>query len=175
MTCPSREELVAVLDGALAPGALAGARCHVEGCAACRAELARLEAAVSALRVGSPAPEPSPFFSTRLAARIASLPPRLVPGTPSPREARLGRGRRAGGLLRAVPWRPVLVGGLAVALAVGAVLVQRGRTAEELAVAARLDLLEDLEVVASVGDVETAEDAEVVAALDRLGPGEGRP
>jgi len=159
MTCPNREELVAVLDGALAPGALAEARRHVEGCAACRAELARLEAAVSALRVGSPAPEPSPFFSTRLAARIASLPPP----------------RRAGGLLRAVPWRPVLAGGLAVALAVGAVLVQRGRTAEELAVAARLDLLEDLEVVASVGDVETAEDAEVVAALDRLGPGEARP
>ena len=159
MTCPSREELVAVLDGALAPGALAEARRHVEGCAACRAELARLEAAVSALRVGSPAPEPSPFFSTRLAARIASLP---APG-------------RAGGLLRAVTWRPVLAGGLAVALAVGAVLGQRGRTAEELAVAARLDLLEDLEVVASVGDVETAEDAEVVAALDRRGPGEGRP
>jgi anti-sigma factor RsiW len=159
MTCPSREELVAVLDGALAPGALAEARRHVEGCAACRGELARLEAALSALRAGSPAPEPSPFFSMRLAARIASLPPP----------------RRAGGLLRAVPWRPVLAGGLAVALAVGAVLVQRGRTAEELAVAARLDLLEDLEVVASVGDVETAEDAEVVAALDRLGPGEGRP
>ena len=159
MTCPSREELVAVLDGALAPGALAEARRHVEGCAACRGELARLEAAVSALRAGSPAPEPSPFFSTRLAARIASLPPP----------------RRAGGLLRAVSWRPVLAGGLAVALAVGAVLVQRGRTAEELAVAARLDLLQDLEVVASVGDVETAEDAEVVAALDRLGPGEGRP
>jgi anti-sigma factor RsiW len=158
MTCPSQEELVAVLDGALAPGALAGARRHVEGCAACRGELARLEAAVSALRAGSPAPEPSPFFSTRLAARIASLPPR----------------RRAGGLLRAVPWRPVLAGGLAVALAVGAVLVQRGRTAEELAVAARLDLLQDLEVVASVGDVETTEDAEVVAALDRLGPGDGR-
>ena len=159
MTCPSGEELVAVLDGALAPGALAEARRHVAGCAACRGELARLEAALSALRAGSPAPEPSPFFSMRLAARIASLPPP----------------RRAGGLLRAVPWRPVLAGGLAVALAVGAVLVQRGRTAEELAVAARLDLLEDLEVVASVGDVETAEDAEVVAALDRLGPGEGRP
>ena len=159
MTCPNREELVAVLDGALAPGALAEARRHVEGCAACRGELARLEAAVAALRAGSPAPEPSPFFSMRLAARIASLPPP----------------RRAGGLLRAVPWRPVLAGGLAVALAVGAVLVQRGRTAEELAVAARLDLLEDLEVVASVGDVETAEDAEVVAALDRLGPGEARP
>ena len=143
----------------VAPAALAEARRHVEGCAACRSELDRLDAAVTALRAGSPAPEPSPFFSTRLAARIASLPPP----------------RRAGGLLRAVPWRLLAAGGLASALALGAVLVQRGRTAEELAVAARLELLEDLEVVASVGDVETAEDAEVVAALDRLGPGEGRP
>jgi hypothetical protein len=68
-----------------------------------------------------------------------------------------------------------VAGGVAAALAVGLLLVQRGRTAQELALAARLDLLEDLEVVASVGDVETPEDAEVVAALDRLGPGEGRP
>jgi anti-sigma factor RsiW len=159
MTCPDREALVAVLDGALAPSALAEARRHVEGCAACRGELARLEAAVAALRAGSPAPEPSPFFATGLAARIASLPPP----------------RRGLALWRAVPWRLVLAGGAAATLALGVVLVQRSRTAEELAVASRLELLEDLEVVASVGEVETAEDADVVAALDRLAPGEGRP
>ena len=76
MTCPTREELVAVLDGALAPDALAKARRHVGGCDRCRAELARLEAGVALLRAGSPAVEPSPFFATRLAARLAAEPPR---------------------------------------------------------------------------------------------------
>ncbi len=157
MTCPSREELVAVLDGALAPGALAGARAHVEGCTTCRAELSRLEAGVAALRAGSPSPEPSPWFATRLAARLAA--------EPAPRR----------GLLGSLPWRLVLAGGAAAALALGVVLVQRGRSAPDLALVDRLELLEDYEVVASLGDVESAEDAAVVAALDRLGPGEGRP
>ncbi|HEY6098232.1 MAG TPA: zf-HC2 domain-containing protein, partial [Anaeromyxobacter sp.] len=150
MTCPSREDLVAVLDGDVAPAALAEARRHLDGCGACRAELARLEAGVALLRAGSPAPEPSPWFATRLAARVAALPPP----------------RRRLAFLRAVPWRLVGAGGLAAAVALGVVLVRHERTAHELAIADRLELLEDYEVVASLGDVESADDAEVVAALD---------
>jgi anti-sigma factor RsiW len=160
MTCPSREDLVLLLDEELAPDALAAARAHVDGCGACRGELARLEAGIALLRAGSPAPEPSPWFATRLEARLAALPP--------PR-----RGLAA--LLPAVPWRLVAVGGAAAILAAGVVLVNRARTADQLALAARLELLEDYEVVASVGDVESAEDAAVVAALDRLPGREGRP
>jgi anti-sigma factor RsiW len=159
MTCPSHEELVGLLDGALTPEALAAARTHVAGCGACRAELSRLEAGVTFLRAGSPAPAPSPWFTSRLAARLAALPPR----------------RDRTGLLSVVPWRLLAVGGAAAALAVGVVLVHRARTAEQLALAERLELLEDYEVVASVGDVESAEDAAVIAGLDELPGREGRP
>jgi hypothetical protein len=151
MTCPSREDLVGLLDDALAPEALAAARTHVSGCGACRAELSRLEAGLGLLRAGSRAPEPSPWFATRLQARLAALPPRR---------------RGLGALLPHVPWRLLAVGGTAAILAAGLVLVQRARTADQLALADRLELLEDYEVVSSLGDVETAEDAAVVAALD---------
>ena len=161
MTCPGSDVLVGLLDGALPPPALAAARAHVDGCAACRAALARLAAGATALRAGSRAPEPSPFFAARLAARIAALPPRR-------------RGLRR--LLPAHGLRLALAAAAAVAIAGGASFaVLRGRGAEEAAVAERLDLLLDYEVVASVGDVEGEDDAAVVAALDELEPREGRP
>ena len=51
---------------------------------------------------------------------------------------------------------------------------RRSRAARQ--VAQHLELLEDYEVVASLGDVETPEDAAVVASLDELTPRrEGRP
>lgn len=162
MTCPRREDLVALLDDALAPPARAAARRHLDACAACAAELARLEAGVAALRAGSPAPEPSPWFATRLAARLAAEPP------PRRGLARLLRGR---------PWRLAAAGAAALALAAGVLVVRRGGTGDEAtALAEQLELLEDLEVVASVGDVESADDAAVVALLDQLSPREeGRP
>lgn len=158
MTCPSGEELVLVLDGALPEAALAEARGHVEGCASCRAELARLGAGVALLRAGSPGVEPSPYFSARLAARLAGPPV-------SP--------RGLGALLRP-RWRLAAVAGVAAAAAAGLLVTQRVRVPDEFAVAERLELLEDYEVVASVGDVESAEDAEVILALDRLAR-RGRP
>jgi anti-sigma factor RsiW len=163
MTCPTREELVAVLDGELAPDALAAARRHAGACTACQAELARLESTAALLRAGSPAPEPSPFFSTRLAARLAAEAPR-----------RRGLAAR----LAVHPWRLAVAGGLAVALAAGVTAgvytVQRARSADELAVAERLELLEDLEVVASLDEVEGPDDVAVIAALTPGAP-EGRP
>lgn len=170
MTCPTREELVAMLDAALVPGAaspreagrapdaLAAVRGHVDGCPACRGELARLEAGVAALRAGSPPVEPSPFFAVRLAARLAAEPP--------PRRRGLAG---LAGVLGRTPWRLAAAGGLAAALAVGIVLVQRTRSADELAVADRLELLEDLEVVASLGDVDGPDDVAIIAALGDAG------
>lgn len=179
MTCPTREELVAVLDGALAPDALAAARGHVEACAGCRAELARLEAAVALLRVGSPAPAPSPDFAARLAARLAAEPaprPGRAVGWRSGDDAPRRRGLAA---LLAPRWRLAAAAALAAAVAaavLGARAVHRARSeAEELAVAERLDLLENLEVVASVGEVETPDDVAVIAALGDPRSGEGRP
>ena len=164
MTCPRREELVALLDGALAPEALAAARRHADGCAACRAELDRLGEGIAALRAGSPAAEPSPRFAARLEARLAALPPR-----------RRGLARLLPAFL--APEHPLQFAALggAVALAVSAALlvVPRHR-GDELSLADELSLSEDYEVVASVGDVESADDAAVVAALDELGR-EGRP
>ena len=163
MTCPRREELVALLDGALAPGAEAEARRHADGCAACRAELERLSAGIAALRAGSPAAEPSPVFATRLEARLAALPPRrrglarLLPDFFAPSH----------------PWRLAALGG-AAALAAAAALLAVPRHRDELSLADELSLSEDYEVVASVGDVESADDVAVVAALDQLGRG-GRP
>jgi anti-sigma factor RsiW len=163
MTCPTREELVAVLDDALAPDARAAARRHVDGCGRCRAELARLESGVALLRAGSPAVEPSPFFATRLAARLAAEPPR----------------RRGLSFYLGTPWRLAAAGGLAAVVvagvAAGVVQARHVRSAEELAVAERLDLLEDLEVVASVGEVDGPDDVAAIAALDEKAPREGRP
>ena len=160
MTCPGSDVLVALLDDALPPDALARARAHAGGCAACRAALARLEAGAAALRAGSRAPEPSPYFAARLAARLAAEP------------------RRPRGLRRLLPargWRIAFAAAAAVVIAGGVALNERARGAEEAAVAERLELLLDYEVVASVGDVEDADDAAVVAALDELSAREGRP
>jgi hypothetical protein len=44
----------------------------------------------------------------------------------------------------------------------------------ELGTAAQLDLLQEYETVASVGEVETPEDAAVIAALDTLERGGSR-
>ena len=62
----------------------------------------------------------------------------------------------------------------AAGVALFAVHLQRE---EERQVAAHLELLLDYEAVSSLGDVESAEDAAVVAALDDVAPGvpEGRP
>jgi len=153
MTHPT-DDLTALLDGALAPARRAEVEAHLHACGACRAERARLAGALALLSALPPPPEPSPLFTTRLAARLAR--------EPAP---------AAGLLARLFAWRwrlAVPVAGLAAAAAV-AVLTVRHQRAEELALAADLDLLENYEVVASLGDVETEEDAAVVASLDLLG------
>jgi len=153
MTHPT-DDLTALLDGALTPDRCAEVEAHLRACGACRAERDRLAGALALLGALPPPPGPSPLFTTRLAARLAREP------APS-----------SGVLARLLAWRwrlAVPVAGLAAAAAV-AVLTVRHQRAEELALAADLDLLENYEVVASLGDVETEEDAAVVASLDLLG------
>ena len=154
----AREELTALLDGALDPARRSEVEAHLAACAACRAECDRLAAALLALRALPAPPAPSPAFEARFWARLA-------------REA--DRPRGALGRLAALRWRLVgPIAGAAAAAAVAAVVVVRQR-ADEAGMARNLELLDQYELVASLGDVEGSEDVEVVAHLDELG--EGRP
>ena len=160
------EDLTALADGALPPARAEQVREHLGSCAACRAELDRLAAAAAALRRLPPAPEPSPLFAARLAARLA-------------REGRPRRsfGARLAAWLDPAPLRWKLAAPAAAAVLAGGVVFAavRIQRAEERAVAENLDLLLEYEAVSSLGDVASAEDAAVVAMLDELAPAEGKP
>jgi anti-sigma factor RsiW len=154
-----QEDLTALADGALPPARAGEVRNHLAGCEACRAELARIVATVSALAALPPAPEPSPWFATRLTARLEA------------------EARRPSGLARflaafAPRWRIAVPAGLAVVAASIGLVAMRAKTASERELAAHLELLEDYELVASLDLVESPEDATLVAHLDEL---EGRP
>ncbi len=156
------EDLTALLDGALAPDQAARVRDHLAGCAACRAQEARLRGAVAALSALPPAPDLPPFFGARLEARLRE-------------ERSRPRGLRwLAGLAAAIP-HPRLVamaGGAVAAALVAGVLVSSWR--DTRAMVKDLDLLQDYETASALG-VDTPEDALIVAQLDRLEPEEGRP
>lgn len=144
------EDLTAFADGALPPEQRAEVALHLERCAKCRAERDRIAGTLAALaRLPAP-PEPSRQF-------VAGL------------EARLARERRPALFARFARWRwRLALPAAATAALVAFAVVERGRAARERDVAAHLDLLEDYVVVAGLGDVESAEDAEIVAHLDEL-------
>jgi anti-sigma factor RsiW len=134
---------------------------HLSGCAACRAEEARLQGAVALLAALPPPPSPSPFFATRLEARLRA-------------EAARPRGLLA--RLAALRWQ--VIGPLAgvaaaagVALAIG---LHRPPLREDQLFAANLPLLEDYDTASALG-VDDPDDVQVVAQLDRLERREGRP
>lgn len=143
------EDLTAFVDGALAPERHAAVARHLEGCAACRGEHDRIGGALAALARLPPPPPPSPAFAAGLEARLAT-----------PRRPTLAE--------RLVAWRWRLALPAAAAAALAAVLVVRAQGARDADVAANLELLEDYVVVAGLGDVETAEDAAIVAHLHEL-------
>jgi len=152
-------DLTALVDGALPPERAEAVRRHLAACAGCAAEERRLRGAVALLAALAPAPEPSPFFAARLEARLRAE------GT-----------RRAGWLARlvALRWRlAVPAAALAAAALVTTASIRQAR-GRERAMAEQLELLEDYEAVASLGDVEAAEDVQVIADLDAL-EREGRP
>lgn len=154
------EELTALLDDALAPDEERAVRSHLAGCASCRAEEARLRGAVALLGALPPAPPPSPAFAAGLEARL---------------QAERGRGPGLLERLLGRRWRLAIPVAAAAAVTVVAGISVRHDRARERDVAAQLDLLEDFAVVASLGDVETAEDAEVVAHLHELAAAGVRP
>ncbi len=151
------DDLSALLDGALDPAARRTVESHLAGCAACRAEHGRIRLALQALERLPAPPEPSPWFAGRLAARLADEP---------------RRGWR--GLLAAWRWRLAVPAAGLAAVALAGVLMVRHERGLELGAAAELELLQEYETVASVGDVETPEDAELIAHLDTLERGGAR-
>ena len=159
MTHP-RADLTALLDGALPPDRAEELRRHLAGCPDCAAEERRLRGALSLLGALPPAPEPSPFFATRLEARLREE-----------REKRVGFFAR----LVAARWKLAVPAAALAAAALVTTAVLRHAHARELAVAEQLELLEDYEAVASLGDVDSPEDAMVVAQLDDLERAEGTP
>ncbi|HYQ80392.1 MAG TPA: zf-HC2 domain-containing protein, partial [Anaeromyxobacteraceae bacterium] len=150
-------ELTALLDGALDPARRAEVEAHLRACADCAAGRDRLAAALSALGALPAPPAPSPSFEARFYARLAREGHR--PGGPLAR-------------LAALRWRVIApLAGVATAAAVAAVVVVRQR-ADLAGMARNLELLDQYELVASLGDVD-GPDVEVVAHLDELG--EARP
>ncbi len=147
------DRLGAWLAGSL-PAAEAGeVRRHLASCTACAEELGLLQAGTSIV-APLPAALPRLGFAARVAARATELHPRPI-GAPW--------------------WRWAFGGGLA-ATAAAAVAVLIARPAprpneEELMVAQRLELFEDLSVVQNQ---DALRDLEVVSVLHTLTP-EGKP
>jgi len=153
-----RDDLTALLDGALDPARKAEVEAHLSACDSCRGEHDRLARVLGFMATLPPPPEPSSAFNRTFWKRVDAEPPRQ-------------RGLME--LMRSARW-PV-AGALAGAVAAAAVVLvsHHGALRDQRELAAHLDLFENYEVVASVGAVKTAEDAEVIAHLDELA--EGRP
>lgn len=144
--------LLAYLDGALPPPQRDALAAHLAGCPDCEGELSLLREGRAVLPAG-PSSEPRPGFALRVASNARARPAR-----------RLGLGVR---------W--ALGGGFAVAgLAAAAALIavgHRPQPSEDLRVARRLELYEDMAVMQHQ---QALEDLDVVAVLHTL-PREARP
>lgn len=111
MDCQKFEEQMMEATGAESTGveALAELRAHTAQCASCAQQLKELRSLMGLLDTWQ-APEPSPFFGTRLNARVNEL---------KAQESQTMFGwlrRRAFGM---PIWRPMVAGALALAAAVG--------------------------------------------------------
>lgn len=143
----AREELTALVDGALVASEARAVRDHVRDCAACAAELAAVQAAVDFSRDAfGELPELRPGFETRLRARLAE-----AAAAPS-------WTRRF--------WRPLFVGALAtagvllMARSVGgpsAVLVPLGIQAPPKKVAEKPVLFKDYQIIEHLDELENFE------------------
>jgi hypothetical protein len=145
------DRLGAWLAGSLPEAQAAEVRRHLDSCAVCAEERDLLREGISIVPP-LPAFEARPGFAARAAARVGD-------GRPHPLGA---------------PWlRWALAGGVAAAAAAAAVVIARPARApgDEMVVAQRLDLFEDLNVVQNQ---DALRDLEVVAVLHTLQP-EGKP
>jgi len=150
------DRLNAWLAGSLPEAEAAQVRAHLASCPACEEERQLVEASrmvLQPLRAG----DPRPWFATKVAARAAEVRPRPI-GAPW--------------------WRVAFGGGLVAGAVAAAALIivpalQRPQPAvrDEMILAQRLDLFEDLGIVQNQ---DALEDFEVVEVLHTLQP-EGRP
>ena len=147
------DRIVAWLAGALPEAEAAEVRRHLESCAACAEERDLVRGGLSVVAPLPPA-EPRPGFAVRVAAHAVDARPRPL-GAPW--------------------WRWAFGGGLAAAaVAAAAVIVARPPArsgADEVLLAQRLELFEDLNVVQNQ---DALRDLDVVAVLHTLQP-EGKP
>jgi anti-sigma factor RsiW len=146
------DRLAALAAGDLPDSEARPVREHLASCAACAEELGLLQQAVSLVGQNGRG-EPRPGFASRVAARAAELRVRPV-GAPW--------------------WRWAFGGAVAAAIVAAVVVVARPRGAvpgEEVLLAHRLELFEDLSVVQNQ---DALRDLDVVAVLHTLGP-EGKP
>ena len=150
------EHLSALLDGELPELERARVEDHLKSCAACSAEREALSAAVQSLASVAPV-EPSPALRRAVLAAVDAEP-----------EGLLAR------LRSLLSWRLLVPAAAATAagaaLFVAAARPPEGGLAEDLAVAERLELLQDYDVVALALPADVAaSDLDVVAHLDELG------
>jgi anti-sigma factor RsiW len=149
------DRLNAWLAGSLPEADAAQVRAHLASCPACEEERRLLEASRAVLRPLQ-AGDARPWFATKVAARAAEIRPRPV----------------------GAPWWRVAFGGGLLAAAVAAVVLvvvpvprQQPPPRDEMVLAQRLDLFEDLGIVQNQ---DALEEFEVVEVLHTLQP-EGRP
>jgi anti-sigma factor RsiW len=150
------DRLNAWLAGSLPEAEAREVRVHLASCATCDEERRLLEAGRTVLRP-LPEAEPRDWFATKVAARAAQVRPRPL----------------------GAPWWRVVVGGGLVAAAVAVLALflvpalHRPQPAprDEIVLAQRLDLFEDLGIVQNE---DALEDFDVVEVLHTLQP-EGRP
>jgi anti-sigma factor RsiW len=151
------DRLNAWLAGSLPEAEAREVREHLASCAACEEERRLLEAGRTVLGA-LPVVEPRDWFATKVAASAAQVRPRPL----------------------GAPWWRVAFGGGLIAGAVAALALfvvpalhrqQQAAPRDEIVLAQRLDLFEDLGIVQNE---DALEDFEVVEVLHTLQP-EGRP
>ncbi len=148
-----RDDLTALVDGALPPGRRAEVEAHLAACADCRAEHDLISSALRMLATVPAPAAPAAGFEQRFYARLA----REKAHRPSPWER-----------LSLSPWRwTVPIAALSAAAVAVTVGVAETRS-DRLEMARHLDLLENYVVVASLDTVESAEDVDVVEHLNEL-------
>lgn len=151
------EELTALLDGELCDTDRARVEAHLQGCEACAHERALLVAAMAGLE-GLPGLEPSADLRRRVLSALDEQP--------------AGLGARIRALLSPrllIPVSAAAAAGLAFALFPAGPRPARPEAGEELAIAERLELLEDYDLLAMAADDGiNAADLEVVAHLHEL-------
>lgn len=142
--CKDASLLSALLDGELSGKTADAVKRHVEGCRACRDQLAALERADGMVRK-MPVLAPSADFNRTFWQKVEQL-------EASPR-------RLLGWRWWLTGWRPMLAGGLAgLAVAVYVAMgPQKALTPEEMFIADNIELLDDFEVIRHLDMLESWE------------------